>query len=90
MDARAELPSQRNHGPVPGAGLAVVLEALFHKPVELEDRDIPAGINTGGAAAARGLGHQAALGGLDDSFTFFERQQAAQGDIVQEQVADLV
>ena len=48
----------------PGAGLTVVLEALFHKPVELGDRDIPAGFDTNGAAAARGLGHQAALGGF--------------------------
>ena len=51
----------------------MVLEALFHKPVELGDRDIPAGFNADGAAATRGLGHQAALGGLDDSFTFFGR-----------------
>ena len=83
MDARAELPGQGDHSPIPDTGFAVVLEALFHKLVELGNWDIPAGFNADGTAAARGLGDQAALGGLDDGLAFFGRQQAAQGGIVQ-------
>jgi hypothetical protein len=58
--------------------------------VELGDRDIPAGFDANGAAATRGLGHQATLGSLDNGIAFFRRQQAAQGGIAQEQVADAV
>jgi len=38
--------------------------------------------------AARNFGHQAALGGLDDSFVFLGRQQAAQGSVIQDRGAD--
>jgi NAD(P)-dependent dehydrogenase (short-subunit alcohol dehydrogenase family) len=44
-------------GPGLGAGFAVVLKVLFHKFVELRDRDIPAGLDTNDAAAAWGLGY---------------------------------
>jgi hypothetical protein len=90
VDARAELPGQSDHDPVPGASFSIVQEALFHKLVKLGDRDILASFDADGAAAARGLGHQAALGGLDNGIVLFGRKQAAQGGIIQEEVADAV
>ena len=90
MNTRAELPGQGDHGPVPDAGLTIVLQADFHKLVELGDRDIPAGFDACGAAATWGFGHQAALGGLAQGLALLGRQQAAQGGIVQEQVTDAI
>jgi len=49
----------------------------FSKPEQ--NGPIPgAGLDADSAAAAQGLGHKAALGGLDNGFAFFDGQQTPQ------------
>jgi hypothetical protein len=90
VDARPQLPGQGDHRPVAQARRAVILQAGLQERVELRHRDIATRFDARRPAAARGFGHQAALGGLEDGLALLGRQQGPQAGVVQQQVADAV